>query len=54
MYNEKSHIPNYTFELDDDLFIIRPRSGSTDICAEPETIDTLDKIALPNSVYDYA
>jgi hypothetical protein len=54
MNNEKHHIPDYTFELDGDLFIIRPRPEFSDIYAEPETIDALDKVALPNSAYDNA
>ena len=54
MNNEENHIPDYTFELDGDLFIIRPRSEFSDIYAEPETIDALDRIALPNSAYDNA
>lgn len=54
MNNEKNHIPDYKFELDGDLFIIRPRSEFTDIYAEPETVDTLDQITLPSSAYDNA
>ncbi|MEO1542645.1 MAG: hypothetical protein AAFR75_01275 [Pseudomonadota bacterium] len=40
--------------LDDDLFIIRPRSEFTDIYAEPEAVDALDQIALPNPAYNNA
>lgn len=54
MNNEKNHIPDYKFELDGDLFIIRPRSEFTDIYAEPETLDALDQITLPSSAYDNA
>ena len=54
MNNEKNHIPDYTFELDGDLFIIRPRSEFTDIYTEPKTLDALDKVLLPSSAYDNA
>ena len=54
MNNEKNHIPDYTFELDGDLFVIRPRSEFTDIYTEPETVDALDQIALPSSAYENA
>lgn len=54
MNNEKNHIPDYTFELDGDLFIIRPRSEFTDIYAEPETAGAIDQIALPSSAYETA
>ena len=33
---EKHHIPDYSFELEGDLFIIRPRSEFREIYAEPE------------------
>lgn len=48
---EKNHIPDYTFELDGDLLTIRPRSEFSDIYAEPETVDALDKIRLPETAY---
>jgi hypothetical protein len=54
MNNEKQHIPDYTFELSGDLFIIRPRAEFTEIYTAPETIDALDKVMLPNSAYDNA
>lgn len=54
MNKEKSHIPDYTFELDGDLFIIRPRSEFTDIYTEPQTAAALDQITLPSSAYDNA
>jgi len=49
--NEKNHIPDYTFELQDDLFIIRPRSEFSDINAEPETVAAIDQIRLPDTAY---
>jgi len=52
--NEQNHIPDYTFELDGDLFVIRPRSEFIDIYNEPETIDALAQISLPHSAYDNA
>lgn len=51
MNDEKNHIPDYTFELDGDLFIIRPRSEFSDIYVEPETIDALDQVRLPDTAY---
>ena len=54
MNNRKQHIPDYTFELDGDLFIIRPRAEFTEIYTEPETIDALDQIRLPDSAYNSA
>lgn len=54
MNHDQNHIPDYTFELDGDLFIIRPRPEFTDRYAEPETVDVLDKILLPASAYDTA
>jgi len=49
--NEKNHIPDYTFELQDDLFIIQPRSEFSDINAEPETVAAIDQIRLPDTAY---
>jgi hypothetical protein len=54
MNNAKSHIPDYTFELENDLFIIRPRSEFSDIFAEPETVDALDKVRIPDTAYNTA
>ena len=54
MNNEKHHIPDYTFELDGDLFIIRPRSDFTEVYAEPETVDAVSQIKLPESAYKVA
>jgi hypothetical protein len=51
---EKNHIPDYTFELDGDMFIIRPRSDFSDMYAEPESIGAIDQIRLPNSAYNTA
>jgi hypothetical protein len=51
MNNKKNHIPDYTFELDGDLFIIRPRSEFSDIYTKPETIFTLGQISLPDTAY---
>jgi hypothetical protein len=36
------------------LFIIRPRPEFSDIYAEPEMIDALDQIRLPDTAYDTA
>ncbi len=52
--SQNNHIPDYTFDLDGDLFIIRSRSEFTDLYTEPETIDALDQIALPKSADDNA
>jgi hypothetical protein len=51
MNNEKDHIPDYTFELEGDLFIIRPRSDFLDIYAEPKTVKAIDRISLPDTAY---
>jgi hypothetical protein len=48
---EKNHIPDYIFELDGDLFTIRPRPEFSDIYAEPKTVDALDQIRLPETAY---
>lgn len=48
---EKNHIPDYIFELDGDLFTMRPRPEFSDIYAEPETVDALDQIRLPETAY---
>lgn len=48
---EKNHIPDYIFELDGDLFTIRPRPEFSDIYADPETVDALDQIRLPETAY---
>lgn len=54
MNNEKNHIPDYTFEIEDNLFIIRPRPEFTDMYTEPEMVEALDQITLPSSAYDNA
>ena len=51
---EKNHIPDYTFELNGDLFIIRPRSEFTEMYAKPEMINALDRVTLPHSAYENA
>ena len=48
---EKNHIPDYTFDLENDLFIIRPRGEFTDLYAEPEQVISLGQITLPESAY---
>ena len=51
---EHGHIPDYTFELDGDLFIIRPRGEFSGIYAKPEIIESVDKIRLPETAYNTA
>jgi len=51
---EKRHIPDYSFELDGDLFIIRPRSEFTDLYKEPDKPNALDKIRLKDSAFNSA
>ena len=50
----KQHIPDYSFELDGDLFIIRPRSEFRDIYTEPEKPKAIDKVRLKDSAYTSA
>jgi hypothetical protein len=45
------HIPDYTFELKDDLVIMRPRSGFTDVYDDTPTL-SLDSIQLRPSTYE--
>ena len=45
----EKHIPDYSFELEKDLFIIRPRSEFSDIYNEPEKPKAIDKIIIRQS-----
>lgn len=51
---EKQHIPDYSFELDGDLFIARPRSDFIDIYAPPEKPSAMGKVRLKDSAYTSA
>lgn len=51
---QHQHIPDYTFELDNDLVIIRPRKDFTDTYTEPETPDAIDKVHLKSSTIEVA
>lgn len=51
---ERLHIPDYTFELEGDLFIIRPRREFRDIFNEPEKPSAVDLIRLKDSGYSSA
>ncbi len=46
---EKKHIPDYSFELDNDLFIIRPRSEFTNMYSVPEKPCAIDKVIIRQS-----
>jgi hypothetical protein len=46
---KKKHIPDYSFELEKDLFIIRPLSEFTDIYSEPEKPCAIDKVIIRQS-----
>ncbi|MGL1889778.1 MAG: replication initiator protein A [Reichenbachiella sp.] len=52
--NEHHHIPDYTFEMQGDLVVIRPRGEFTEIYKEPETVDAIDKIFLASKTFDIA
>jgi len=49
MNQKKKHIPDYSFELDKDLFIVHPRSEFTDMYSEPEKPCALDKVIIRQS-----
>ena len=48
------HIPDYAFELNDDLVIIRPRKDFTDIYTEADTPSAVDQVHLKPSTYEVA
>jgi len=48
------HIPDYSFELKDDLMIIRPKRDFTDIYSEAETPSAIDQVRLKPSAHDVA
>ena len=50
----ENHIPDYIFELDNDLFIIRPRREFTKTYTPTEQIHRLDQLKLPVKAYDTA
>ncbi|MEO1187604.1 MAG: replication initiator protein A [Pseudomonadota bacterium] len=50
----KQHIPDYSFELDGDLFIIRPRSEFRDIYTEPEKPSSIAGVKLKESAFKSA
>lgn len=51
---EEGHIPDYTFELDGDLLIIRPRTEFTSLFNEPDTQEAIAAIRLPESAFKAA
>lgn len=51
---KENHIPDYTFDLDGDLLVIRPRSSFTEIYAEVETPIAIDNVGLKSSTHDIA
>jgi plasmid replication initiation protein len=48
------HIPDYSFTMDGDLVIIRPRKDFSKTYTEPETADAIDKVRLKHSTHDIA
>lgn len=52
--HKHKHIPDYTFEMNDDLVVIRPRRDFTDAYSEPETPDAIDKVILKPSTIEVA
>jgi len=51
---ESRHIPDYSFEIEDDILVIRPSANFTRIYQEPETVETIDRISLDTKAYDTA
>ena len=51
---ESRHIPDYSFELEDDVLVIRPSSDFTRIYREPEVIETIDRIRIDAKGYETA
>ena len=49
-----AHIPDYTFELDGDLVVIRPRADFSEIYTEAEQPAAIDQIILKTSTHDVA
>ena len=49
-----AHIPDYSFELENDLVVIRPRKDFTDIFTEAESPAAIDKIFLKPSTHEVA
>ncbi|MEM7172456.1 MAG: replication initiator protein A [Pseudomonadota bacterium] len=49
-----AHIPDYTFELVDNLVKIRPRSSFTDIYTEAESPSAIDQVHLKGSTTEVA
>lgn len=54
MNERENHIPDYTFELDDDRLIIYSRPEFQNIYAEPETVDRIDQISLSRRTIEVA
>ncbi|MBL4603201.1 MAG: replication initiator protein A [Emcibacteraceae bacterium] len=53
--NDKhQHIPDYTFKMEDNLVVIRPRGEFSEIYKEPESVDAIDKIFLAPKTFDIA
>lgn len=48
------HIPDYRFEMVDDLVTIRPRGDFTETYAEPQTAGALDRLTLKTGIFDAA
>jgi hypothetical protein len=48
------HIPDYDFEMTDDLIVIRPRRDFTETFCEPETPTAIDKVQLKPSTVEVA
>jgi len=49
MNQVKKHIPDYSFELDGDMFIVRPRPEFSEIYTENEKPKAIDKIIIRQS-----
>ena len=54
MNDEKAHIPDYTFTLENDLFTIRPRGQFTEIYTDTETSGAIRRLTIMSSGYESA
>jgi len=54
MNEKKAHIPDYTFTLENDLFIIRPRGQFTEIYTDTEASSAIRRLNIMSSGYESA
>ena len=51
---QHQHIPDYDFEMTDDLIVIRPRKDFTETYCEPETPSAIDQVKVKSSTFEVA